>query len=268
MAAQVTLMSYLQYGPARLPLLPPPRIKSLSSVDMTYSHSFIESLSPWSNFNIHTVMQQYGPLLDAVTIENEYVPNSPPGTVNSQNVLRSHLAECIHPRIRRSLRAAFQHKAQFPALQDLTTLSFSVGQSAMRLGKLRPDFAYFDPTRNAAIASNRAPGLIKPSWEWKSAMVRGCGDDMKQYKQVLSEVIYHMRQHETRYGFILTDQELVVLKRVDAEWNLEAAAPVPWTTAGTSGAPRLTVCLALWYLGMLAAHDQRLDSHVHETCTP
>lgn len=80
-----------------------------------------------------------------------------------------------------------------------------------------------------------------------------------EYRQALSQVNWYMKQHHSRYGFLLTDQELVVLRRLDSHGNLELAPPIPFTAGGTVAQPRMTVLLALWYLGMLAAQDQGVD---------
>ena len=70
--------------------------------------------------------------------------------------------------------------------------------------------------------------------------------------QVLSQVNYYMGQHHTRYGFILTDTELVPVKRLDGNGNLLVAQAIPWEAQGPG---RLTILLGLWYLGMLGAAD-------------
>lgn len=77
-----------------------------------------------------------------------------------------------------------------------------------------------------------------------------------EFKQVLSQVNFYMKQHHARYSFILTDRELVAIRRLDRNGNLELSASIPCTTKGTASQPRLTVLLGLWYLGMLAANDQ------------
>lgn len=64
-----------------------------------------------------------------------------------------------------------------------------------------------------------------------------------------------MKQHHTQYGFILKNHEFVALRRLDQNGRLQMSNPVPWATQGSVAQPRLTVLLALWYLGMLAAED-------------
>ena len=108
---------------------------------------------------------------------------------------------------------------------------------------------------------NSAPGIAKPSWNgataWANSEVEA---DRAAHRQVLSQVNWYMRQHQTRYGFVITDRELVVLRRVDDDnegsGHMELAAPIWLTTAGTAAQPQLTVSLALWYFGMLSSQDE------------
>ena len=61
-----------------------------------------------------------------------------------------------------------------------------------------------------------------------------------------------MRQHNAQYGYILTDTELVAVKYLEGSGRLAVSTAVPWTRGGVGV---LSVLLALWYLGMLAAED-------------
>lgn len=61
-----------------------------------------------------------------------------------------------------------------------------------------------------------------------------------------------MRQHNARYGYILTNTELVAVKRLEGGGRLAVSTPMPWRGGGVG---ELSVLLALWYLGMLAAED-------------
>lgn len=69
----------------------------------------------------------------------------------------------------------------------------------------------------------------------------------------MAQVNFYGDQHNARYGFILTNTELVPLKRLDQNGSLAVATSIPWTQSGSVG--RLSVLLGLWYLGMLAAEN-------------
>lgn len=58
-----------------------------------------------------------------------------------------------------------------------------------------------------------------------------------------------MKQLRTKYGFIITDTELVPVKRMSDDGHIVLGDAIPWTRQGDD---QLTVLLGLWYLGMLA----------------
>lgn len=87
-------------------------------------------------------------------------------------------------------------------------------------------------------------------------MAAGTNNERREYRQVFSQLNWYLKQHRARYGFILTDEELVAVKRLDNNGNLLLSQSIYWHVGGTANNPQLTVLLALWYLGMLAAQDQ------------
>ncbi|KKZ64660.1 hypothetical protein EMCG_09423 [[Emmonsia] crescens] len=84
----------------------------------------------------------------------------------------------------------------------------------------RPDTAYFDEAL-PGTGLNRAPGDIKPSFKWNTGKANHALPTVcNEYCQPLSQVNFYMNQHTTRYGFLLTNTELVVFQRLDANGNL------------------------------------------------
>ncbi|KGY15354.1 hypothetical protein PABG_11655 [Paracoccidioides brasiliensis Pb03] len=110
----------------------------------------------------------------------------------------------------------------------------------------------------------RAPGDVKPSWKWSTAMAMGSAQDQTKFRQVLSQVNHYMKQHGSWYDFVLTDNELVTIRRLDGNGRLELSMPIFWENRGTAAQLCLTVMLALWYLGMLAAQNLGQD----QCCLP
>ncbi|KAJ6018457.1 hypothetical protein N7499_003747 [Penicillium canescens] len=100
---------------------------------------------------------------------------------------------------------------------------------------------------------NRAPEDLKVSWKWRSEMqfLQNLADN-REYKQMLAQVNFYMDQHTVGHGFILSDLELVAVKRLDGYGRLAVATPVLWRSGGVGS---LSVLLGLWYLGKLAAED-------------
>lgn len=186
-------------------------------------------------------------------------PASPVQAVRTENGVRFRAAELIMPRVRRALRAAFIMQENTGMMGNRTRLSIDVGEAARSIQWLMPDVAFFVSDARFATRPNRAPGDIRPHWKWSSAMAAHANpNDPMRMKglQALSQLNYYMKQYGTRYGFLLTDHELVAIRRLDDNGNLELSQSIPWGAGGNAAQPVLTVMLAFWYLGMLAANDQ------------
>ncbi|EER36952.1 conserved hypothetical protein [Histoplasma capsulatum var. duboisii H88] len=201
----------------------------------------------------------YEPLSPAA--HNTSLPSEPitsPGPiVSSENQLRALIVTQFKNRIRHALRATFdQFGNQLQGPQGLTRVSYDEGEGARILNNYKPDTAFFDETMPATTSWNRAPGEVKPSWKWTSNLRNSpLPAGRREFRQVLSRLNFYMKQHHARYGYIITDLELVPVRRRDNGGNLDLAQPIAWNARGNPGNEQLTVMLALWYLGMLAAQN-------------
>jgi len=87
--------------------------------------------------------------------------------------------------------------------------------------------------------------------------------DMRdRYHQGLSKVNWYMKQHRSKYGCILTNRELVVLRRRDDNGNLEVSEQSLSLLVVQRKKSEMTVLLALWYPGMLAAQEHADCRHM------
>lgn len=198
------------------------------------------------------IIQRYGVPLQSKQIQTGPIA-SPPAAIRDEPQFHLRFAELILPRMRRSLRAAFEQLAPELASRRISPVTFDGGSAASITDMFRPDTAFIAVGGSAASSPNRAPGDLKVSWKWQYSMrYSHAVIEQREYKQVLAQVNFYMRQHNARYGYILTDTELVAVKRLEGNGRLAVSAAVPWTRGGVG---ELSVLLALWYLGMLAAED-------------
>lgn len=115
----------------------------------------------------------------------------------------------------------------------------------------------------------RVVGLVKPYEQWNSGKRNMEKRDDKcqagvEYLRHLAHLQVLMRTHNCRYGFIITEIELVCVRMGTEEGApyfglLEMSPPIPMKThhsssslSGNANNSQLTACLALWYLHMLA----------------
>ena len=112
----------------------------------------------------------------------------------------------------------------------------------------------------------RVVGDVKPSWKWSTDLKDSPKYEKqdtlawrRQYKQVFAQVYLYMNLHQVRYGFIITDKQMVAIKKTPAFGIIKVSNPILWEERACGPGPaneRFTVLLAIWYLGMLASNDQ------------
>ncbi|KAK2810897.1 hypothetical protein FQN50_002488 [Emmonsiellopsis sp. PD_5] len=256
----VTLMEYLQMGPFPLPINPPANPEP-NTPNAQYNYSQIGAIGQWQEFNLPAIMQRYGNLMTATMIHSNPFINSPITSRPTKKTIWYAISLQMMAKTRYALRATFDRLQTTNQMNGITPLEFGLGAMAENPGDLVPDTAYYlRAIQNEGEGPNRAPGEVKPSWKWSNSLRDGTPYEQKEFKQVLSQVNHYMKQHQARYGLVLTDRELVAIRRLNYDGDIELSRPIPWDTRGTVEHPRLTVLLALWYIGMLAAQDEGDES--------
>ncbi|PYI09803.1 hypothetical protein BO78DRAFT_394685 [Aspergillus sclerotiicarbonarius CBS 121057] len=182
----------------------------------------------------------------------DMIPPTPPKAISDEPLFHLRFQEYIAPRVRRGLRETFGQD-QNQQLAHLTPVTIDGGTSAIIRDLFKPDLAIRRTQDMLGAGANRAPGDLKVSWKWKSTW-RFAVDarNSAEYKQVLAQVNFYMNQHGARYGFIISDTEMVPVQRLEQKGHMAVATAIPW---GAHGQGVLTVRLALWYIAMLGASD-------------
>ncbi|KKZ68259.1 hypothetical protein EMCG_06082 [[Emmonsia] crescens] len=220
MAATQSLLAYLETeAPQRLPTqntAPGP-----NTTNINYNYRDIKQISAWPEFSYNVILQQYGPELNTRQVVPDPMPTSPPRAIRDESL---------------ALRETFDQLSPQLLARQLTSIAFDGGTAANLVLNYKPDMAFVDIISDVGEGKNRCPGDLKA----------------KEYRQVLAQVNFYMKQNGARYGFIITDTELVPVKRVSEDGHVAVATAIPWTQHGPG---QLTILLGLWYLGMLAASN-------------
>lgn len=118
----------------------------------------------------------------------------------------------------------------------------------------------------------RVVGLVRTFDRFNTGMRVEGNIKRVEYLRGLAALHHAMREHGCRYGFILTEIELVVVRNgtetTPTFGDLEvtsvqlASSSSTSATAGSQGDTPLTACLALWGLCQLAS-DQPQPGHAH-----
>lgn len=248
MAGTQSLLAYLTTeAPPRFPIQN--EIIDPDTSSLNYSYQDITQVGHWENFNYATIIQSFGNELNVKQVAPDPMPTSPPRAIRD-TIFYVRFFEYFIPHLRRALRAGFEEFQNQVLLQQLTPTVLDVGSAANSNDEDKPDLAFVRVDDAVGVGRNRCPGELKVSWKWSAAWATGPELLQKQFRQALAQVNFYMKQDSARYGFILTDTELVALRRLPKDGHIEVATAISWTTQGNG---QLTVLLGLWYLGMLAA---------------
>lgn len=258
----MTLMQFLQLDPNPFQYYHRGQSGTTTS-NISYDLAEINNILPWPEFNLGHILNQFGALLDNVRVAADACPITPPPLFAAEDYLREIVSIYADRPVRRALAQTFDHLARAPGnqMRGRTPITLGSGSSAKLINSFVPDRAFYEVP--AAESVNRLPGEIKPSWKWQSAW-HGSGTERLELKVAtrLTQLSYYMlqqghrqRHSGARYGYMLTDRELVAFKKEDARGTIRMSRSIPWRGRPADGTPRLTVLLALWYLGMLASMD-------------
>jgi hypothetical protein len=234
----------------------------------------VRTLRNWSDFNMSTIMAipEFQQTLH-LPIFSAPLPH-PPRTCaapENEHSLRTIYRDFFATKINAALKQTPEDSHLF--MQAVNSASNNPWPKADFISNYQTDYMmtqHNDPR-------GRLVGLVMPYQCWNTAM-RSVPTKQVSYLHGLSHLHRVMREHGCRYGFIITEIELLCVRAGanDDEYKpstnpnvpdegpipwfgfLETAAPISLSTHGMdpeTNSPRLTASLALWYLHMLAKED-------------
>ena len=230
----------------------------------------VRNVSAWTDFNMTTLSAIPG-LLDLLNVGVAAAHLPTPGRVNVYPETSTQLAEMC---------------ASFHAVKVNAALKVAQGDKHMVMRALQqsgpgsrpqPEFVsnYQSDLERTIYGDGRGRvvGIVKCYDQWNSGMRNGTAPDKVNYLRGLARLHHFMREHGCRYGFIITEIELVCVRAGVAKDSdstlplfgcLEVAQAIQIATSGkdSNGNLQMTVGLALWYLHMLAK-EQPMPGHFH-----
>ncbi|KAH7552716.1 hypothetical protein BM1_08667 [Bipolaris maydis] len=233
----------------------------------------IRNLRSWEDFNITTIksIPSVLPLLE-VPVPATYLPQ--PCRQNLQPENESALQDICTNYYANKVNAALK-VAQGNSHMVMRAIKPVAGQ------RQQPEFVSNYPSDYEKTlfgdSRGRVVGLVKCYDQWNTGMRSESPPKQVLYLQGLAHLQRVMREHGCRYGFIMTEIELLCVRcggpsdmstpdptTVNAQTGvpifgyLETSAPISLSTNGShpeTGDMQLTAALALWYLHMLAKEN-------------
>ncbi|KAI1171183.1 hypothetical protein F4777DRAFT_566379 [Nemania sp. FL0916] len=222
----------------------------------------VRQIRQWSSFNLNTVLSLPG----ASTLLNYPVaapllpqPSTSARHPETEVALHNIYASYYIPKLNSALALFTQRSIQFsvPTTKHASTTAQDHLIVANMAGESSTAAAIFGGKPTARVV-----GLVKSFDRFNTGMRVEGNIKRVEYLRGLAHLHHVMREHGTRYGFILTEIELVLVRNgsesIPHFGHLEVTRVPLATPQGENddgeGAP-LTACLALWGLCMLAGDE-------------
>ncbi|KAM0721075.1 hypothetical protein Q7P37_003361 [Cladosporium fusiforme] len=223
----------------------------------------VRNVRSWSDFNMDTIaaLPSFLDLLK-VGVSARALPT--PVQVNLSPETPAHLAELCAKHHAVKVNAALKVAQGEKHIVIRALASTSAG------ARQQPNFvASYQSDAEKTIYGDgrgRVVGIVRCFDQWHSGMRNESALHKINYLRALAHLHRCMREHGCRYGFIMTEIELVCVRaggpvsedsQVPLFGYLEIATPIQMSTSGlaTDGELQMTADLALWYLHMLAKEE-------------
>ncbi|KAI1073401.1 hypothetical protein F5B20DRAFT_567153 [Whalleya microplaca] len=220
----------------------------------------VRQIRPWSNFNLNTVLSLPGAsgLLNSPVPQN-LLPQPPTNARHpeTESALHNIYASYYIPKLNSALALSSQRPLQLSVPSSKTATANDHIFVANVSGESSTAAAIFGGKPTARVV-----GLVKSFDRFNTGMRVEGNIKRVEYLRGLAHLHHAMREHGTRYGFILTEIELVVCRN-GAEGTphfgyLEVSsvqlAAAASDDSGDDDVP-FTACLALWGLCVMAGDD-------------
>ena len=158
------------------------------------------------------------------------------------------------------------------------------GQTEPLPQKLKPDWGCVRLRDSGPYLKrkNLLPGETKVSPKWRSAYIdKRPGNSKRVWMRPINQIFSYCVENNTRYGYIITDAELVAVRvRLGPQDNPRASSKsvkvhardnsileykaIPWTGIdedGRENSDKMTINLALWWLHLIATGKTEIEKH-------
>lgn len=282
------------------------------------------AIMDWADFNHETLQAMYGETLK-IKIRGQKLPDFGGHfpfhfiEIQDEDSLEALLIRWNNAVVSCALSVA-QNDPHLRASSDLGDVSNEIymargghahiPQTEKKKG-LRPDWAgiirsLVQPTSNEHQShKNVLPGDTKLSTKWSSTKWKSSQESQDvEFKKPLCQLLTYCERAQVRYGYILTQEELVAIRisvrpgtkapatqtsrpglprscNVQTKMEMEFSTAnvgsatahrivefksVPWENGGEAGEDQLSINLALWWLHMMAARERSIASEYDDLC--
>ncbi|KAI9737106.1 MAG: hypothetical protein M1834_000696 [Cirrosporium novae-zelandiae] len=257
-ASTTTLMAYLTSPTQPLHLVPRASVPNPKSFSTWWD---IRNLVPWDDFNLSAIYN----IPDLIKILNFPIRDIATPAVTIPSSRLQPISEDALTTLCRDIYGTRVNAALKITQGENHHLKMHIGTMANDGPQFLATYTHDIEKTMSGLARGHVVGLVKSFDQWNTGMRHEDGINQVKYLSGLSQLHSCMREHSCRYGFILTEIELICVRAGTEEvpyfGYLEISAPISNSTHSGSSSPdpfsdvtipSLTTTLALWYLLTLA----------------
>ncbi|KAJ4294280.1 hypothetical protein N0V90_007970 [Kalmusia sp. IMI 367209] len=286
-----TLLDYLR---RKNPIIDHISHKSSKSNTRTPTYTRPKWIAKWEGFDTETLQKMYSDILGRVGTRDAVEPKAIDLRVKDETGFSDVVLKWNREVVFQALEEAKQYTGHDEIVYMVRGALAKDPPGATK--RYRPDWAAiaWAPHEQASrkLEDNRLPGDTKYSKKWKSAWVEegecrrmfGPEDDYPTWFWPIAQVFTYCHRLETRYAYIITDEELVlfrvgpnrdsptptpkshrlVIEELVSDGKIEFVS-VPWTNGRNEegselGEPNgLSINTALWWIHLQAASDSSIQ---------
>ncbi|KAH7184706.1 uncharacterized protein B0J16DRAFT_268229 [Fusarium flagelliforme] len=202
-------------------------------------------IAHWEDFDLHSLRQAYGDLMEQYPVPRVAMPRSPfecKRLIQLKRIFINH----VFPRLVQPIKTG------------ATVLEDRLGDGLPDVS-MRSDTLVEWPYRSglSLISDNEVHYLVSCvvlGTQWTSAMVENASSSGGEECLPLRRVAAYCVSTDTRYGFVLTPEEIVVVRVSGTAHDKTQPCLIEWKAVpwSASGPNTLTVTLSLWFIAMMS----------------
>ncbi|KAK2808550.1 hypothetical protein FQN50_004582 [Emmonsiellopsis sp. PD_5] len=175
----------------------------------------VEGIQEWTDFTYENMLAMLGEIL-TLPYQPDQLFMPPPlrratRLIVDEPTVSAVLLKWNHTIVDRALELASEKFTE-----GMRSISWALGVHAGLPGRtFFPDWAGLELKAN--FPNSRVPGDSKVSGKWSSAQLHGKASERYEFFKPLRQVIHYARLFNTRYAYVVSDKELICIRRSVSE---------------------------------------------------
>lgn len=178
----------------------------------------VEETAPWSDFTYDNLIAMLGDVLTHSYPSNEFDTPAPirraTQSIVDESTVTSVLVKWNHTIVDRALELAANTNP------NIHSVSWALGtHSGLSGEQIFPDWTGIDPDTDFP-ARGRVPGDTKVSGKWSTSRQYDIMASIRhEFFKPLSQVVHYAKLFNTRYAYVISDKEVVCIRRAISEYE-------------------------------------------------